>query len=84
VRRWGRACGGSVDKRIREEILNAIFSPGLGASLAAIEQLNTKDSDRRAALARQLQQLEYEAQRASYQYNQVDPTNRLVAQVLEQ
>ena len=57
---------------------------GWQASLAAIEQLSAKGSDRREALTRQLQQLEYEAHRAFDQYNQVDPTNRLVAEVLEQ
>jgi hypothetical protein len=76
--------GASVDKRVSEEILNAISPLGIAASVAAIEQLSDKGSDRRAALTRQLQQLEYEAQRAFAQYNQVDPTNRLVAEVLEQ
>ena len=56
----------------------------MAASVAAIEQLSNNGSDRRAALRRQLQQCEYEAQRAFDQYNQVDPTNRLVAEVLEQ
>ena len=76
--------GASVDKRVSEEILNAISPLGIAASVAAIEQLSDKGSDRRAALTRQLQQLEYEAQRAFDQYNQVDPANRLVAEVLEQ
>lgn len=76
--------GASVDKRVSEEILNAISPLGIAASVAAIEQLSDKGSDRRAALTRQLEQLEYEAQRAFDQYNQVDPANRLVAEVLEQ
>jgi len=76
--------GASVDKRVSEEILNAISPLGVAASVAAIEQLSDKGSDRRAALTRQLQQCEYEAQRAFDQYNQVDPSNRLVADVLEQ
>jgi DNA invertase Pin-like site-specific DNA recombinase len=65
--------GASVDKRVSEEILNAISPLGVAASVAAIEQLSDKGSDRRAALTRQLQQLGYEAQRAFDQYNQVDP-----------
>ncbi len=76
--------GASVDKRVSEEILNAISPLGVAASVAAIEQLSDKGRDRRTALTRQLQQLDYEAQRAFDQYNQVDPANRLVAEVLEQ
>ena len=76
--------GASVDKRFSEEILKALAPHGLKASLAAIEQLSHQGSDQRAALQRQIQQVEYEAQRAFDQYNRVDPANRLVAEVLEQ
>jgi DNA invertase Pin-like site-specific DNA recombinase len=76
--------GATVDKRLSEEILKVISPHGLKASLAAIERLSHQGSDQRAALLRQLQQAEYEAQRAFEQYNQADPANRLVAQVLEQ
>jgi hypothetical protein len=47
-------------------------------------RLSQRDSDQRTALQRHLQQVQYEAQRAFEQYNQVDPANRLVAEVLEQ
>ncbi len=53
------------------------------ASLAAIERLSETHSDRHHALTRQLQQLNYEAERAFEQYDQVDPANRLAAEVLE-
>ena len=76
--------GASVDKRMSEEILKAISPLGVEASVAAIEQHNDHESDRRAALTRQCQQLEYEAQRAFEQYDQADPANRLVTEVLEQ
>ncbi len=76
--------GATVDKRLSEEILNAISSQRLAASVAAIEQFDTQDSDQRAALQRQLQQVQYEAQRAFEQYDQADPANRLVVDVLEQ
>jgi DNA invertase Pin-like site-specific DNA recombinase len=76
--------GATVDKRLSEEILKVISPRGLNASIAAIERLSNQDSDRRAALERQLQQLQYESQRAFDQYNQADPANRLVADVLEQ
>ncbi|MCP4044525.1 MAG: recombinase family protein [Gammaproteobacteria bacterium] len=84
----GRYClgfgGAIVDKRISEEILKSASPLGIEASLLCMDQLHDNDSDRRGALSRQLQQLEYEAQRAFDQYDQVDPSNRLVAEVLEQ
>ena len=76
--------GATVDQRLSEQILNAISSPGLAASVAAIERFDTRGSDQRAALQRQYQQLQYEAQRAFEQYDQADPANRLVVDVLEQ
>ena len=76
--------GASVDKRLSEEILKAISPQGLKASVAAIERLSDQGRDQRAALQRQIQQVQYEARRAFEQYDQVDPANRLVAEVLEQ
>lgn len=76
--------GATVDQCLSEEILQAISPHGLAASTAAIEQLSTQGSDQRAALQRQLQQAQYDTQRAFDQYNRVDPANRLVADVLEQ
>jgi DNA invertase Pin-like site-specific DNA recombinase len=76
--------GATVDKRLSEEILKVISPHGLNASIAAIERLRDQGSDRQAALQRQLQQVEYEAQRAFDQYNQADAANRLVTAVLEQ
>jgi DNA invertase Pin-like site-specific DNA recombinase len=76
--------GASVDKRLSEEVLKAVSPRGLKASVAAIERLSHQGSEQRAALQRQIQQVRYEAQRAFEQYNQVDPANRLVAEVLEQ
>jgi DNA invertase Pin-like site-specific DNA recombinase len=76
--------GATVDQRLSEEICRALSPYGLRASLSAIDRLSHRDSDQRAALQRQIQQVQYEAQRAFEQYNQVDPANRLVAEVLEQ
>lgn len=76
--------GATVDKRLSEEILLAISPLGIEASLSVIDQHHDHGRDRRDALSRQLQQLEYEAQRAFDQFDQVDPANRLVAEVLEQ
>jgi hypothetical protein len=76
--------GATVDKHLSEEILKVISPHGLSASVAAIERLSHQGSDQRAALQRQIQQVQYEAQRAFDQYNQADPSNRLVTEVLEQ
>lgn len=83
----GRYClgfgGATVDRRLSEEILKAISPLGIEASLAAIEHRHAAESDRRAVLTRELEQREYEAHRAFEQYDQADPHNRLVAEVLE-
>ncbi len=76
--------GATVDKRLSELIVEVISPHGVEASLDAITRLSTEGSDRSAALERQLQQVRYEAERAFAQYDQVDPNNRLVADVLEQ
>jgi predicted SnoaL-like aldol condensation-catalyzing enzyme len=52
--------------------------------LEAIEHRSAAQDERCRAIARQVQQLEYDASRAFEQYNEVDPRNRLVASELEQ
>jgi DNA invertase Pin-like site-specific DNA recombinase len=83
----GRYClafgGGTVDRRFGEELLEVISTFGMEASLEAIEKLTGSDEARRGAFERQIQELEYEAQRAFEQYDEVDPRNRLVAAELE-
>jgi len=75
--------GRGVDRRFSDELLAAISPLGIKASLEAIGQLESRDDGRRKALARQLEQVEYEARRAFEQYDQVDPRRRLVAAELE-
>ena len=75
--------GATVDRRFGEEVLRVISPLGMEASLKAIDELSTSDDARRQALERQVEQLDYEAQRAFEQYNEVDPRNRLVAAELE-
>jgi hypothetical protein len=75
--------GATVDRRFSQELLAVISPLGMQASLEAIERLSVRDQEQRHALARQLQQCEYEAQRAFEQYNEVDPRHRLVAAELE-
>ena len=76
--------GGSLlDRRLSSELVRVLSPLGIAASLRAVEQLGAQVGERRAALQRQLTQLEYEATRAFEQYNEVDPRNRLVATELE-
>ncbi len=75
--------GRGVDRRLSEELLKVISPLGLEASLEAIDDLDSTDDERRQLLSRQQEQLEWEAQRAFEQYNEVDPRNRLVAAELE-
>lgn len=83
----GRYClgfgGATVDRRIGEEVVRVLSPLGVHASLEALEQRRATDVARRDALARQLEQAEYEARRASEQYHAVDARNRLVAAELE-
>ena len=76
--------GATVDRRLSELILGVISPQGVEASLVAIAQSRGEGSDKRSALERQLQQARYEAERAFAQYDQVEPGNRLVSEVLEQ
>ena len=75
--------GKGSDTAVSQEILNTISVEGVNASFAAIDKCNTRDNDKQQALQRQLEQLEYEAQRAFSQYDQADPSNRLVVDTLE-
>jgi len=75
--------GDRVDRQIGEAILQVISPLGIEASLQAINRLTQGEDDRRQVFERQLQQLEFDAQRAFEQYNEVDPRNRLVAAELE-
>jgi DNA invertase Pin-like site-specific DNA recombinase len=72
-----------VDQRFEEEVLEVVSPLGVEASLQASEQLTQKNTERCQALMRKCEQLDYEAQRAFEQYDQVDPANRLVADTLE-
>lgn len=83
----GRYClgfgGSTVDRRFSEEVLQVLSPLGVEASLRVVAQRSLSQTDQQQALERQAQQLEYEATRASDQYHQADPRNRLVAAELE-
>ncbi|MCK4499888.1 recombinase family protein, partial [Candidatus Babeliales bacterium] len=75
--------GKKVDDRFSREILKVLSPLGIRASLMAIEQLDSRNSEKHEALQKQIEQIKYEAMRAFEQYNAVDPRNRLVAAELE-
>jgi DNA invertase Pin-like site-specific DNA recombinase len=75
--------GTTVDRRFGQEVLRAISPLGVRASLTALERLSSTENERRRVLERQLEQLEYEADRAFAQYDAVDPRNTLVAPELQ-
>lgn len=72
-----------VDRRVSQDIVNLISPLGIEASLRAMAHMKRGENDRCELLQRQLEQLEFEAQRAFEQYNEVDARNRLVAAKLE-
>jgi DNA invertase Pin-like site-specific DNA recombinase len=75
--------GGSVDRRVEQELLKVIAPFGMEASVRALEELSANSTAQRAALARKLEQLVYEAKKAFEQYDAVDARNRLAASELE-
>jgi DNA invertase Pin-like site-specific DNA recombinase len=75
--------GGSVDRRVGQELLKVIAPFGVEASLRAIEELSANGAAQRVALSRKLEQLVYEAKKAFEQYDAVDARNRLAASELE-
>lgn len=75
--------GASVDRRFTQELLRVISPSGVQASLEVLEGLNQREDEQRQTLEHKLAQLQYEAQRAFDQYNEVDPRYRLVAVELE-
>jgi len=75
--------GAGVDRRFTQELLSVISPLGLQASLEALEGLKQREHEQRQTLEHKLAQLQYEAQRAFEQYNEVDPRHRLVAAELE-
>jgi DNA invertase Pin-like site-specific DNA recombinase len=83
----GRYClgfgGATVDRRFGEEVVRVLSPLGVRASLLALEQRGAEQGERHQAIARQVEQLEYEARRAFEQYDECDPRNRLVASELE-
>jgi len=83
----GRYClafgGSTVDQHFSRELLEVLSPLAIQAALEAIERRRTGEQEQRQAMARQLEQVQYEAKRAFEQYDEVDPRNRLAAEELE-
>ncbi|MEE8524341.1 MAG: recombinase family protein, partial [Thermoanaerobaculia bacterium] len=75
--------GAKVDRHIAEAILEVISPLGLKASLRAMENMRSVYREQHRSLCLELEQVEFEVQRAFEQYDQVDARNLLVAAELE-
>ena len=75
--------GRTVDKEFTEELYRVLSPYGMKASIKAEKILSMKEEDKIKVQEQKINQLEYEANRAFEQYNEVDPRNRLVAAELE-
>ena len=75
--------GSKVDRRFARELLEVLSPLGIEASLQALDQLRASEDEKLRLLRLELEQLDFEVQRAYDQYNEVDPRHRLVAAELE-
>jgi DNA invertase Pin-like site-specific DNA recombinase len=75
--------GMRLDEAVGKEVLKVVEPLAIDASLKAVEELNKGIEEERKLLELELQNAEYEAERAYRQYNKVDPENRLVSAQLE-
>jgi len=72
-----------VDARVSQEVLDVVQPAGVQAAVRAAQLLAQQHAQRRQALADQLEQTRYDADRAFQQYDRIEPQNRLVAAELE-
>lgn len=72
-----------VDAEIENQILDIVQPAALEAAIRAEDKKKNDVEQKHKSLELELEQAEYEAQRAFRQYNSVDPENRLVAGELE-
>jgi len=72
-----------LDSVLAEEVLNALQPAELELALAALQELETRDQAIMRQWQMRLERAEYEAALAERRYQEVDPSNRLVASTLE-
>jgi len=86
-RERGKLClnfsGQLVEPLFSEMVLEALRPAALEAASQAASRLREQSQQDRQVLVDQLQQAEYEAERARRQYDRVEPEHRLVADELE-
>ena len=73
-----------IDRRIGEELCNALTPLSIKAAMTAAEMKENQRSQEIENSRKQVEAAEYEADRAFEQYNLCDPKNRLVASTLEE
>jgi hypothetical protein len=78
-----RVGGRQIDAAIAEAFLTALAPAGVAAAIKAAEQMESDHDGVLAQFRREVERLQYEAQRAERRYRAVDPENRLVARGLE-
>ena len=72
-----------LDPVISQEVLNALQPAELQLALAALRELETRDQAIMRQWQMRLERAEYEAALAERRYQEVDPSQRLVASTLE-
>lgn len=75
--------GVRVDRAVSGQLLEAVSDHAIEAAIRATEQAAQADAEVKQALARELEQAQYEALLAARRYEAVDPAKRLVARELE-
>src|SRR5438046_10147754 len=72
-----------LDSVIVVEVLNALQPAELELALAALQELESRDQAIMRQWQMRLERAEYEAALAERRYQEVDPSNRLVASTVE-
>lgn len=84
----GQTCqslhGKRLDEWVESQVLKALEPASLELSLSVMKRAEEQRSQLREHWDRQLEQAQYEVNRAWRQYDAVEPENRLVARTLEQ
>jgi DNA invertase Pin-like site-specific DNA recombinase len=72
-----------VDRAVTQEVLDRVQPLGVEAAMAAMNDHERERVEKRRQLENALEQARFDAARAHRQYDEVDPSNRLVAAELE-
>ncbi len=76
--------GQSLDDWVAHQVLEALAPASLQLSLEVLDQVRTQRDELEKQWSQRLERARYEAQRASRQFDAVEPENRLVARSLEE